>query len=72
MTTVVSSDTISRADILWSSLGPKTTPLMPLSGPTGSVLAFHGLTGLVKSHMCKQTWLSVAILSQRLSVAIIH
>jgi len=46
--------TISQviADVQGSSLGPQSTQLMPLNSPTGSILAFHGFTGLAKA-ICK-------------------
>jgi len=37
--------TTRRANVKWNSLGPHATLLMSTSGPAGSVIVPHGLTG---------------------------
>jgi len=41
MATATVAHTTTQADIQWSSLGSQPTPLLSLSGPTWSVLAFR-------------------------------
>jgi len=50
MAIVAFDNTTSQADVQWSSLGPKVTPLMALSGLEGSVLT-RGFIGLAKSNL---------------------
>jgi len=50
MATVAPDHTMRRTAVQWNSFEPSL--LMYLSGPTGFVLAFHGLTGLAKA-VCK-------------------
>jgi len=58
-----SDHTTRRAYVKWNYLGPQATLLMHSSGPTGSVLVLCGLIGLAESHLQKQTFLSIAIVS---------
>jgi len=48
MVTVAIDHITSQTDVQWSSLVPQATPLMPLSGPTGSV---YGWTKSGKGHL---------------------
>jgi len=36
----------SRAGVQWDRIGPQATLLMPLKGPTGSIVFLRDLTGL--------------------------
>jgi len=51
MATVASDHTTSQADVQWNRIGPQTTPLMPLSGFTGSVLVLYDSIESAKSRL---------------------